>query len=283
MHPNYVLMRLPTASQERFQLILPFTPEGRQNMTSWMAANSDPDGYGTITAFTFPTNRNIDGPTQVFSRINQDSDFSSFRTLQGQQGSQVIFGDLLVIPIGNTLIYVAPAYVRSEQQQQQSIPELKRVVVVNGQEVSLGETLDAALSASVGQPGPPATNGGGTGPPSGSGTAPGTGGATTATVADLLNQALNHFTKADAALRTGDLAGYQSELSAAQKAVQQANEVASGPTTTAPSTTAPAASAGTPASTSASGSSTAGGTTATTASGTRTSTAGAPATTGRST
>ncbi len=86
MHPYYSLMRLPSAADEHFQLILPFTPEGRQNMVSWMAADSDPGSYGQLTAYTFPSGRNVDGPTQVFAQINQDPAFSTFRTLLGSTG-----------------------------------------------------------------------------------------------------------------------------------------------------------------------------------------------------
>ena len=213
LHPYYSLMRLPSAADEHFQLILPFTPEGRQNMVSWMAADSDPGSYGKLTAYTFPSGRNVDGPTQVFAQINQDPAFSTFRTLLGQQGSTIVFGDFLVIPINDSLLYVQPAYVRSNQES--SIPELKRVVVVNGNQVGVGTSLSEALTASTtGQPTEP--GGGETPPPTGS---------LDEQVAGLLNDALQHFTAADVALRAGDLATYQSELATAQALVQQANDL----------------------------------------------------------
>ena len=212
MHPYYSLMRLPGATDEHFMLILPFTPEGRQNMVSWMAADSDPGSYGDMTVYTFPSGRNVDGPTQVFAQINQDPTFSKDRTLLGTGGSTVVFGDFLVIPINDSLLYVQPVYVRSNQEN--SIPELKRVIVVNGSTVGVGTSLSEALAASTtGQTG----GGGGGGTPTGS---------IDEQVASLLDQALQHFAAADAALKAGDLGTYQSELATAQALVQQANDLA---------------------------------------------------------
>jgi uncharacterized membrane protein (UPF0182 family) len=213
MRPYYSLMRLPGETDEHFMLILPFTPLGRQNMVSWMAANSDPDSYGDTVVYTFPSGRNIDGPTQVFAQINQDPEFSRDRTLLGSGGSTVVFGDFLVIPINDSLLYVQPVYVRSTQES--SIPELKRVIVVNGDKVGIGTSLSEALAASTtGQ-----TGGGGTG----GGT---TGGTIDEQITDLLSQALQHFAAADAALTAGDLGTYQTELNLAQDLVQQANDLA---------------------------------------------------------
>src|SRR6266516_2724836 len=134
-------------------------------MVSWMTAGSDPGvGYGRVVAFTFPVGNTPEGPSQVFSRINQDAGFSSTRTLLGQGGSSVLFGDFLVIPVGNSFLYVEPVYVRSSQSA--AVPELKRVVVVNGGTVGVGSTLSEALQNSLqGQ-----TGGGGpaTGPGGGS-------------------------------------------------------------------------------------------------------------------
>ncbi|MGZ8651732.1 MAG: UPF0182 family membrane protein, partial [Actinomycetota bacterium] len=216
MRPYYSLMRLPGETNENFMLILPFTPSGRQNMVSWMAANSDPESYGDTVVYTFPSGRNIDGPTQVFAQINQDPDFSRDRTLLGSGGSTIVFGDFLVIPINDSLLYVQPVYVRSTQAS--SIPELKRVIVVNGGTVGVGTSLSEALAASTtGQ-----TGGGGVG--TGGGGTPG--GTIDQQVADLLGQALQHFAAADAALTAGDLGTYQSELAQAQALVQQANDLA---------------------------------------------------------
>ena len=179
-------------------------------MVAWMVAKSDPgDDYGDILSFEFPSGLNVDGPTQVFSRINQDARFSSERTLLGQGGSQIRFGDLLVIPVSDSLLYVLPVYVESSQAN--AIPELKRVVVVNGSEIGIGETLQAALTSSIQAP-----IEGGQPPPQGT---------VEEQVQALLDQAALHFVAADEALRAGDLATYQAEIAAAQAATAQAQSL----------------------------------------------------------
>jgi uncharacterized membrane protein (UPF0182 family) len=218
MRPYYLLMKLPGDTEESFSLILPFTPEGRQNMVAWMAAKSDPGtDYGKMLAIEFPPGVNIDGPTQVFSRINADARFSQERTLLGQGGSNIQFGDLLVIPIEQGLLYVEPVFVVSNQAN--AIPELKRVLVVNGGTVGIGDTLRDALNDSLGQIVVPPGGGGGQPPP---------GGTVQEQINALIQQAVDHFAKADAALKAGDLATYQTEINAAQAAISRANELAAG-------------------------------------------------------
>ena len=156
-------MRAPGEETEQFQLVLPFVPEGRQNMVAWLAASSDPSAYGRLLSLDLPASENVPGPSIVFSRINQDQQFSQERTLLGQGGSAVIFGDLLVIPIESSFLYVQPVYVKADQSA--APPELKRVVVVNGDTVAVGDTLDEALEGAVeGQVTEP---GGGDGPDDG--------------------------------------------------------------------------------------------------------------------
>ena len=213
MRPYYMLMRLPGETEEHFVLILPFTPQGRQNMVAWMAARSDyPDTeYAKVVNYRFPSGQNIDGPVQVFSRINQDARFSAERTLLGQGGSDVRFGDFIVLPIDDGLLYVQPVFVRSAQTN--AIPELKRVVVVNAGQIGIGPNLREALADSfTGQV--PETGGG---EPSGS---------LQEQIATLLAEAAAHFQAADEALTAGDLATYQAEVNAAEAAVAQANELA---------------------------------------------------------
>jgi uncharacterized protein len=231
MRPYYVLMRLPGETDESFVLILPFTPLDRQNMVAWLAAKSDPGpDYGDIVSFQFPSGVNVDGPTQVFSRINQDARFSQERTLLGQGGSSIVFGDFLVIPLEDSLLYVQPVYVKSNQPN--AIPELKRVVVVNGTQIGIGASLREALNDSLGAVVPPPQGGGGGGQPQGS---------LEQQIQSLLNQATQHFAAADTALRAGDLATYQKEIAAAQDATARAQELiaqllgAGGPNTASPS------------------------------------------------
>lgn len=214
MRPYYLLMRLPGDTKERFVLIQPFTPQGRQNMVAWLAVSSDPgEDYGKILAYQFPTGQNVEGPEQVFARINQDLRFSSERTLLSRGGSEVLFGDFLVIPVDDGLLYVQPVYVRSAQTN--AIPELKRVVVVNGGRVGIGTTLAEALQDSLS--GEVAPTPGGQPTPTGS---------VEQQIRALLQEAAAHFEAADAALRAGDLATYQREIDAARRAVDRANALA---------------------------------------------------------
>jgi uncharacterized membrane protein (UPF0182 family) len=212
MSPSYVLMKLPGETEEQFVLIIPFVPQGRQNMVGWMAAKSDPGSYGEVVAYEFPQGAPIDGPSLAFSRMNQDRTFSSERSLLAQQGSDVLFGDFLVIPINDSFLYVQPVYVRSVGEN--AIPELKRVLVLNGQASGLGlaDNLTDALGLAVG-----GETGGQPEPPTGS---------VEEQIQELLSQALEHFQAANDALTAGNLALYQTELSQAQSLVQQANDLA---------------------------------------------------------
>jgi len=228
MRPYYQLIKVPGGTTEQFQLVVPFVPAGRQNMVGWMSASSDPLDYGNVTMFRLT--ENIEGPQQVYARINNDPQFSSERTLLGQQGSEIAFGDFLVIPIDDSFLYVLPVYVQSTSGPQ--IPELKRVVVVNGSsgDVSLGNTLASALSAATG--GTISEPGGGNGgpPPDGGGT-----GTTDQQVQALLAEALQHFAAAQEALKAGDLALYQQELEQAQALIEQANQLVAGQSSGGPS------------------------------------------------
>jgi hypothetical protein len=211
LRPYYLLMRAPGEETEEFQLVLPFVPQGRQNMIAWLAASSDPESYGDLLSLELPASENVPGPSIVFSRINQDAQFSSERTLLGRGGSSVLFGDLLVIPIENSFLYVQPVYVQARQATA-TVPELKRVVVANGDVVGVGQTLDEALEQAVeGAVSPDGEEP----PPDG----------VDRTVAELLAEAAQRFDAADEALRSGDLAAYQEEIAAAQDLVAQALEL----------------------------------------------------------
>jgi uncharacterized membrane protein (UPF0182 family) len=207
-------MKAPGEPEESFQLVLPFVPKGRQNMVAWLAAGSDPETYGRLLSLDLPSEENVPGPGIVFSRLNQDPQFSAERTLLSQSGSTVLFGDLLVIPIENSFLYVQPAYVRADQPA--AVPELKFVVVVNGDTVSTGGNLDEALEGAVADVEPDPGEGDGDG---------GGEGEVDQTVAELLAEAAQHFEAADAALRDGDLATYEEEIQAAQDLVAQALEL----------------------------------------------------------
>ena len=227
LRPYYLLMKAPGESEERFQLVLPFVPEGRLNMVAWLTANSDPGpDYGRLLALELPDGANVDGPAVVFSRMNQNPQFSTERTLLGQGGSKILFGDFLVIPINDSFLYVQPVYVRANQAT--AVPELKRVIVANGDSVGLGDTIGEALDNSIqGE----VDGGGGEPPPDGGGV--------DQSVTELLDEALSHFEAAQQALTQGDLATYQAELEEAQALIEEANDLANQGTAQASPTPSP--------------------------------------------
>jgi uncharacterized membrane protein (UPF0182 family) len=148
MQPYYTMMTLPGETKTEFIQMLPFTPRAKDNLAAWIAARSDPEHYGQLVVFRFPKQKIVYGPRQIQGRINQDQVISPQITLWNQQGSQVIWGSLLVIPIGESLIYVRPLYLRSPQS---SIPELKRVIVAYQNQIVMAETLTRCLAQIFGR------------------------------------------------------------------------------------------------------------------------------------
>lgn len=142
MEPYYVLMQLPGSEKLDFIQILPFTPATRENMIAWLAAKSDPEEYGEKLLFTFGKDSLVYGPKQIEARIDQDPVISSQLSLWNQQGSQVIRGNLLVIPLRNSLLYVEPLYLQAASGR---IPELKRVIVAANDRVVMAPNLGLAL------------------------------------------------------------------------------------------------------------------------------------------
>jgi uncharacterized membrane protein (UPF0182 family) len=148
VRPYYVIMRLPDFPREEFILIMPYTPIQKDNMVAWLAARSDPEGYGSLFAFKYPKDKLIFGPMQIEARADQDTTISQQFTLWGQGGSRVIRGNLLVVPIGQSNLYVEPIYLQSEQGQ---LPELKRVIIANGSNVVMAESVKLALEVLFGE------------------------------------------------------------------------------------------------------------------------------------
>src|SRR6266487_4339179 len=136
-------MRLPGERQAEFILMVPFTPRGKDNLASWMVARNDGEHYGRLVLYRLPKQSLVYGPTQIVNRIDQDTDISRQISLWDQRGSEVIRGNLLVIPIEESLIYVQPLYLRAEGGR---IPEMKRVVVAYQNQVVMEETLEAGLA-----------------------------------------------------------------------------------------------------------------------------------------
>jgi uncharacterized membrane protein (UPF0182 family) len=204
----YLLLKLPDERDLSFVIARPFTPNERQNLTAYMVAHGDcptPDcpGYGQLVSYVFPKEEAIFGPEQVFARINQDPAVSAQISLWNQQNSEVIFGNLQIIPVEESLLYVMPLYLKGAGSE---FPELKRVVAVAGENVRMGDTLDEALAAIFGdaQPSEPGVE------------------EPAQQVDELLAQAVQHFQLAEAALRRGDLAEYQRQIARAEQAIRRA-------------------------------------------------------------
>src|ERR1700747_3479174 len=142
--PYYTIMGLPDEPQAEFFLMLPMVPSQRENMISWLAARCDAPDYGKLIVYEFPKEKLVYGPFQIEARIHQNTEISQQISLWNQMGSRVIRGNLLVIPIENSILYVSPLYLRAEQGH---LPELKRVIAAYGEHVVMEEPLTAALSA----------------------------------------------------------------------------------------------------------------------------------------
>ena len=200
MEAYHTIMRLPGEDKEEFILLLPFTPNKRDNMRSWLAARSDGKNYGKLTALEFPKAKLVYGPKQIDARIDQNTTISQQLTLWSQRGSQVLRGSLLAIPIEKSLLYVQPIYLAAEQG---SLPELKRVVVAFGDRIAMEETLDQALQRIFG------------GKPAGESPQAPAPAATAAPVKgdqSMARQALEHFQRSQELLKQGNWAGYGEEL-----------------------------------------------------------------------
>ncbi|MDA0256617.1 MAG: UPF0182 family protein [Chloroflexi bacterium] len=146
--PYYVIMKLPGEEEEEFALILPFTPRNKLNTVAWLAARSDGEHYGTLKAYRFPTDDLVFGPAQIEARIDQNTGISQQLTLWDQSGSEVIRGNLLMIPIGDSFLFVEPIYLQASTSR---LPELKRIVVANGSAIAMEETFQKSLDVVLGR------------------------------------------------------------------------------------------------------------------------------------
>ena len=142
-------MQLPGEQQKNeFVLILPFTPASRNNMIGWMAGRSDGENYGKLLVYNFPKSRLIDGPVQIEARIDQNAQLSGQFTFWNQQGSSVIRGHLLVIPIGRSLLFVEPVILQAERSP---MPELRLVVLATQEKLGYGQTFGEAMNSLFGE------------------------------------------------------------------------------------------------------------------------------------
>ncbi|MFH1826024.1 MAG: UPF0182 family protein [bacterium] len=144
MEAYYIIMKLPEEKREEFLLMFPFTPNNKDNMIAWLAGRSDQPNYGKLIVYKFSKDKLVYGPMQIEARIDQQTEISQQFTLWGQVGSSVIRGNLLAIPIEQSILYIEPIYLEASSGE---LPELKRVIAAYGKNVAMAETLDGALSA----------------------------------------------------------------------------------------------------------------------------------------
>ena len=145
--PYYVIMKLPGQDSTEFVQLIPYTPNQRKNLIGWLAARSDGENFGKLLSFSFPKDRQIDGTEQVEARIDNDQDISAWFSLRCVEGSSCIRGNLLVVPLGGSILYAEPIYIQAEGVD---FPELKKVILASGEKVVMEDSLELALEALLG-------------------------------------------------------------------------------------------------------------------------------------
>ena len=236
LEPYYLLMRLPGEEAEEFVLIQPYLARQRPNMVAWLAGRSDGENLNELFAVRFPTDQQVLGPFQAQARIQQDDDISAYITLRSREGSQVIFGNLQVLPIADSILYVQPLFLQNPQAQ---IPELARVAVVMGSRTAFDRTLAGAVSQIIGTDVPDSLIAAEAvddpldidplededleeADPDADPEADVDTDDPVQVSEELLRDALQAFARADDSLSNGDLAGYQRNVRAAQDLLEQA-------------------------------------------------------------
>jgi uncharacterized membrane protein (UPF0182 family) len=218
---RHIVMRLPGEPREEYIIMTPFTPRQKDNLAAWMIARNDGDNYGELVVYRFPRQSLVFGPSQIVNRINQDTEVSRQLTLWDQRGSEVIRGNLLVIPIAEALIFVQAIYLRAEGGQ---IPELKRVVVAYQNQVVMEETLDRGLTRLFGgsvEPSAVQTNEEELAAAIQEETP-------AAGFADLVQQAMEYYDRAMTAQRAGDWATYGEEMRRVGELLRQLRDAGGG-------------------------------------------------------
>ena len=216
MEPYYIIMRLPGEEKEEFLLMLPFTPVNKNNTIGWLAARSDGENYGKLLVYLFPKERLVYGPSQIENRIGQDTVITEQLALWGRGGSRVIRGNLLLIPLGKSILYVEPVFLQAEAG---GLPELKRVIVAAGEQIAMEPTLKESLAAIFGAEAPlpePVVK-----PPAPAEPEE----PVAADIAGLIEEAQQHYNKAQQYLQAGDWTGYGGELEALKVVLDQLAEL----------------------------------------------------------
>jgi uncharacterized membrane protein (UPF0182 family) len=201
---RHIVMRLPGERAPEFILMRPFTPRQKDNLAAWMVARNDGAHYGQLVVYRFPRQSLVFGPTQIVNRINQDTDVARQISLWDQRGSEVIRGELLVLPIEQSLLYVQPLYLRAQGGR---IPELKRVIVAHEGRVVMEESLEAGVARLFGAGGQAAAAVAAA-PAAGVGASGSAPERPDSTAASLAQQAVELYDRARAAQRNDDWAAY---------------------------------------------------------------------------
>ena len=216
IEPYYVIMRLLGEEKEEFLLMLPFTPTNKNNTIGWLAARCDGENYGKLLAYHFPKERLVYGPSQIENRIGQDTVITEQLALWGRGGSRVIRGNMLLIPLGKSILYVEPVFLQAEAG---GLPELKRVIVAAGEQIVMEPTLKESIAAIFGVEAPPPE------PVVKPPTPAEPEKPLAAEIANLIEEAQQHYDKAQQYLKAGDWAGYGEELEALKAALERLAEL----------------------------------------------------------
>lgn len=220
MTPYYVIMQPPGEQQPRYMLTLPFTPQQRKNLVAWLAAHCDPDRYGELVLYRFPKQKTVYGSEQIEARINQNPEITQQLNLWNQQGSQVFRGNLLIIPLGQAMLYFKPIYLQARTEG--AIPELKKVVLASGERVVMTDTVDEGLqlllTRRVGRTPPRLTQ---EEAPSFAPTAQPTPAGVPADLRNLAREANRVYREAQSALRNGDWATYGERMKQLEQLLRQ--------------------------------------------------------------
>lgn len=216
MQPYFLNTRLPGETRTEFIVMLPMVPNQRENMIAWLAARCDPTDYGKLIVYQFPKDKLVYGPFQIEALINQNTEISQQISLWNQQGSRVIRGAMLVVPIENSLLYVSPLYLRAQSGQ---LPELKRVIAVFGSHVVMERTLGEALAGLFKPSAATAEEASATETPQAQP-------AVSAAAAATARTALEHYDRAMTRLKAGDWSGFGAELDAMHGELEQLDKSA---------------------------------------------------------
>jgi hypothetical protein len=241
MAPIYQEMRVPNQTQQSFTLLDAFVPISNQSqiqtLSGFMIAGSDPGHYGQLNMFVTPRNNPVNGPAIVAAKIDATPEVSQQITLLNSNGSSALLGNVLMIPVANSLLYIQPLYVESSRN---AFPELQRVIAVYGnQPAAIGSTLSEALTKLFAAPVSTAA-----GPPGSNGTL-------SPQVRSLLDQAQTAYQQSQTDLKAGNLGAYQTDINNLESFLQQVQQLTGGPvpTTTTTTTTSPLSGTANPTST----------------------------------